>query len=259
MAALIDHASHASLASRRRDRPARQRTLRDTVAWSYSLLDQRTQRLFRCLSVFAQGFTLEAVETVTADASVEVDLLAGIVSLVDASLLRAKPDLAGPSRFSMLETIRAVAAELLSETDDAVAMREAHAHFYLAFAEGATAPTAGTRPDAMLAGLGVEIANLRVALGWLLEVGDGEHLLRLSVALADYWFRDAHLAEGRAWLARALTAAPAATPLRIRAVTWASALAWSARGPGGRPQTCRRGPAARRRDRRRAGRSQGAA
>ena len=117
------------------DLPDRQRTLRDTIAWSYDLLRPNEQTLFRRLGVFAGGCTLEAAETV-ADLDEPFDVLEGMTSLLDASLLQSEEQDAEP-RYTMLETIREFALERLSESGEEPATRDRHARFFLDLAERA--------------------------------------------------------------------------------------------------------------------------
>ena len=117
----------------RRDAPERQRTLRDTIAWSYDLLADDECRLFRSLGVFVGGWTMEAAEAV-ANPEGNLDVLGGLTSLVEMSLVRLDETESEP-RFRMLETIREFAVDRLIEANEDAAVRERHAAFYLAFAE----------------------------------------------------------------------------------------------------------------------------
>ena len=119
------------------DLPARQRTMRDAIAWSYDLLDAPEQQLFRRLCVFAGGCTPEAAETVCADAGAEPAVLAGLAALVDKSLLRRDDGPPGSvePRLVMLETIREYGLERLEASGEAEALRRRHAALYLALAE----------------------------------------------------------------------------------------------------------------------------
>jgi tetratricopeptide (TPR) repeat protein len=168
----------------------RQQTLRATVEWSYSLLNAAEQSLFRRLSVFADGFDLEAAEAVCALGDLEVFELDDLLgSLVDKSLVLAEP-FAGALRYRLLETIRQFAAERLVDHDEpqAVALAAAHRAHYLALAERA-APQVTRRDQARwLSVLDAEQANLRRALEHAAAGDDGtSDVLRLVAALGRYW------------------------------------------------------------------------
>ena len=172
-----------------RDVQARQQTLRNTVLWSYELLDPAEQRLFARLAVFAGGWTVPAAEAVCGPGA-----RGGLQSLAEKNLV-----LAG-DRFAMLETIRELAAELLG---DEPAIRDAHARWYLAVAEEGGPNRRGAERAAWLEQVGRERENLRAALA----VADAETALRLAVALAPFWLAHGLTAEGKRAL-RAVLAGP---------------------------------------------------
>ncbi|MGI8477465.1 MAG: ATP-binding protein, partial [Thermomicrobiales bacterium] len=118
-----------------RDGPVRQQTMRAAIAWSYDLLTAEEQALFRWLAVFAGGFTLDAADAVGDAAG--IDVLSGIASLVDQSLIRPTDQPDGMARFEMLETIREFAVEQLSQSDEVEAARDAHGSYFLSLAEDA--------------------------------------------------------------------------------------------------------------------------
>lgn len=208
-----------------RDMPVRQRTMWDTVAWSYDLLDATEQTLFRRLSVFVGGFTLEAAEAVTGSAD-PVGTLNGVASLVDKSLLRLSSDRGLEPRYVMLETVREFGLERLASEREADRMRRAHAAHFLALAESVAAsvalpetPTALDPPE--FDRLAAEDPNLRAALAWLLET-DPPTCLRLTAACAPYWSAREHVREGRSHIERVLAAtASETTEARARALLWA--------------------------------------
>ncbi|HEY7033557.1 MAG TPA: LuxR C-terminal-related transcriptional regulator [Thermomicrobiales bacterium] len=213
----------------RRDAPARQRTLRDAIAWSDDLLGEDEQRLFRRLGIFVGGFDLGAAETVVpADGRQDDDLLDGIASLVDKSLVRTVESADGDhdaARFGMLETVRAYAHEQLAENGEVAEMRDRHAAWCLALAEQAGATLAGPTAASWAQRVDVDLPNLRSGLLWLVEQNRGDEALRLASALWLYWMLRGRLGEGRAWLDQAL-AIPAANPvLRARALGVAGFLA----------------------------------
>jgi predicted ATPase len=165
-----------------RDLPARQQSLRNTIAWSYDLLDEREKRLFHRLSVFVGGCTLADVEAVCeAGGDLEADLLDGMASLVEKSLLQQEePGTSsarrqeGEPRFRMLDTIREYGLEVLAASGEEEAIRRRHAEHFLALAEAAGPALGG--PDAALwrDHLAAEHDNLRAALAWSAESGTGE-------------------------------------------------------------------------------------
>jgi predicted ATPase/transcriptional regulator with XRE-family HTH domain/TolA-binding protein len=214
-----------------RDLPARHQTLRDAIGWSYDLLDAGEQRLFARLGVFVGSFTLAAVEAVSnALGDLPLDLVDGLTSLLDKSLLGQEPGSDGERRFRMLETIREYALERLAEGGEAGILRRRHAEYYLALAEAAAPQLRGPEGRAWIAQLEAAHDNLRAALTWGLTTPDGAALgLRLAGALWSFWHTQGHIAEGRSWLERALALPVAATPLRARAVALQGAgnIAWS--------------------------------
>lgn len=202
------------LAGGPRDAPARQRTVRDTVAWSYGLLDPAERRVFRWLSVFTGGCSLEAAEAVAAD--VVPDVLAGAATLVEYNLLRTEDGPAGEPRFAMLETVREYGLEQLSAADEADAARHSHLAWFLAVAERVHPHTRGPGAERWLDRLTPDHGNLRGAIAWALERGDGESALRLCVSLLDFWYLRGHILEGRRWLESSLSAG-ADAPAALRA------------------------------------------
>jgi tetratricopeptide (TPR) repeat protein len=219
------------------DLPDRQRTLRDTIAWSYNLLRPDEQALFRRLGVFAGGCTLEGAESVAGDGSpvagtdhatgsvdpgplppATIDVLAGLASLVDSSLLQSEEQGDEP-RYTMLATIREFALERLRESGEAPAIHERHAYHFLDLAERTATEVFRTAPPALLDVLEREHDNLRAALAWSQESSDGDALLRLSGALGFFWFYRGYLNEGRRWLDVALDTPPDTSSPRPRA--WA--------------------------------------
>ncbi|MDP9355998.1 MAG: tetratricopeptide repeat protein [Chloroflexota bacterium] len=188
-----------------RDLPQRQRTLRDVIAWSHDLLSSTERPLFRRLAVFASGFTLEVAESVCVPLDDDRTVIAeGVWALVDKSLLQREEGTDGETRFGMLETIREYGLEQLAASREEVAVREAHAAFFLTLAEEAEPRLHGGDQIPWLERLEVEHDNLRAALGWAGERRDVETVLRLSGSLAEFWRMRGHLAEGRDWLERAL-------------------------------------------------------
>ena len=217
-----------------RDLPARLRTMRAAIAWSYDLLDADEQRLFRRLAVFAGRWTLEAAEAVCDTDNVpSMSVLDGLSSLVDKSLARQKVETDGEPRFGLLETIREYGLERLEESGEAAPARQAHALYYLDLAERAEPELKGPAQSLWLARLEREGDNLRAALSWARERGDALIGLRLAGALARFWLMHGHLTEGRRWLqdlldaAGAANGAPAPSDARAKALAGAGSLAWA--------------------------------
>jgi predicted ATPase/class 3 adenylate cyclase len=188
-----------------RDLPERQRTLRATMEWSHALLDEGEKVLFGRLSVFAGGRTLEAIEAVCdAEGDLPVDVLDGVESLVEKSLLREEEGPGEEPRFVMLETVHEYAREKLEESGEAEELKGRHAGYFLALAEQAEPELRGPRQYEWLECLESEHDNLRAAFTWLLEDTEIESGLRLAVALRRFWHVRGYFEEGRRWLEQAL-------------------------------------------------------
>jgi predicted ATPase/class 3 adenylate cyclase/DNA-binding CsgD family transcriptional regulator len=216
------------LTSGAQDAPRRQQTLRNTIAWSYDLLDAEEQRLFRRLSVFVGGATPGAIEALYTALSDEPEhTLDGIASLIDKSLLQQSEQEPVEPRFAMLETIRAYGLEVLFASGEMVATKQSHATYYLQLAEQAV-PSLYSAELQELLRLEREHDNLRAALGWLLERKEGELALELSGALWNFWEIRGYWSEGRQWLERALsTGEKGSTPVRAEAMNGLALLALS--------------------------------
>ncbi len=198
------------LADGPRDLPARQRTLRAAIAWSHGLLSPEEQALFRRLAVFAGGCALEAAGAVAGGPGEDgSEVLDGVTSLVENSLLRREDGPGGEPRFAMLETVREYALERLAASGEMDEVRGRHAAWCVAFAEQAESGLTGVEGSRWLDRLEVELDNLRVALAWLLDRGEAEAGLRLASATWFFWEARGGLAEGRSWLERVLEATAA--------------------------------------------------
>jgi len=197
------------LASNMVDVPKHQRTLRSTIDWSYDLLDEQDQSLFRRLGVFVGGCTFEAVTTVCADAGiVEIDILNGVASLLDKSLLQPSAQVDGEWRVTMLETVREYALERLEQHGEAEGLRQRHAAYFLALTQEAQ-PYLGYSEQGVQSvwvdRLEREHNNLRAALAWSKTASDrAETGLQLVAAVWPLWYIHGHPSEGRAWLAEFL-------------------------------------------------------
>ena len=225
--------------------PVRQQTLRNTIQWSYDLLDTQEQQLFRQLSIFAGGWTLEAAEAVVNTGQqanpYSLSVLDGIASLLDKSLLLQVALDDEEPRLNMLETVREFGRECLAASGEMEATQQAHAAYYLALSEKAETELGGPQLVAWLDRLEQEHDNLWAALHWFLEQGkaegdvsglDGGHTiemaLRLGAALERFWVVRGHRSEGRTILEQALAGNKGvATPIRAKALITAARLAFS--------------------------------
>ncbi len=183
-----------------RDLPARHHTLRSTIEWSYQLLAPTEQTIFHRLAIFVGGWTLEAAESVCALADdLPVSILDIVQALVDQSLVRQEEGPDGNVRFGMLETIREYALERLELSGEMDQVHEAHADFYLRFAER-TEQTADVSLGAGWAEpLKGEQPNIRTALQWCLQTGARDTALRFVIALISFWHFFGYSSEGRRW------------------------------------------------------------
>lgn len=200
----------AALKGNARDVPARQQTLRNAIAWSYDLLDEKQQQIFRRLSIFVGGCTLAAAEQVcAAAASVDGVILEELEALVDKSLLRLEELEEGESRFSMLQTLREYGLERLTAAGEMEATQEAHALYYLTEAEKIAPRLEGGETAHWLDQLEQEHKNLYAALSWLLERARSEstyaeQALRFCTALEDFWEIRSYFQEAHSFLERLL-------------------------------------------------------
>jgi predicted ATPase len=222
-----------------RDLPERQQTLRTTIAWSYDLLEEGEQQLFRRLSVFVGGFTLGAVQAVclpgaSGTSSTQIDdegaVLEQLGQLLDKSLVQAQQGTGGEPRFTMLETIREYASEQLVESREEAAVQERHAQYFLRLAEEAWPHLYSPERDNWLERLEREDANLRAVLAWSEAKQDAVDTgLRLAGALAVHWYLHGSLHEGRMWLEAMLarTGSTDRSAARGRALYGAGFLAWA--------------------------------
>ncbi len=210
-----------------RDLPVRQRDLRATIAWSYESLDPHEQRVFRRCSIFRGGFTAEAAEAICGEEATP-QVRGALSSLVDKSLVRAAPDPAGETRFSMLETILEYAGERLAEDTDGPELARRHAQFHRDLVEAASPHLAGGSRSAWLSQLDREIANLRAALAWAAANEEVEILLGLAGGLAWYWILRGIVREGSSWTQRALACPvrPGMEAARGQVLYAAAAMAW---------------------------------
>ena len=214
------------LAATARDLPERQRTLRGAIDWSYDLLDEPERRLLARLSVFAGGATLEAVDAVTSPGA-DLDVLDGLASLVDKSLLGRTETSEGEVRFGMLETIKEYAGDRLAEAFDAAYTARRHAEFFVALVEEAEPHLTTAEQVTWLDRCEREHDNIRAVLRRSLEGGDRETGLRIVAALWRFWQQRGHLREGLQWAEDILAmTSDRPTPARARAHSAAGGLAY---------------------------------
>ena len=200
---------------------ARQRTLRATLDWSHDLLSESERTLFRRLSVFAGGWTLEAAEAVCSGGGVEENVVLDLLgALVDKSLVVAGASTGGAVRYRMLEPIRQYASEKLMESEEeGLQVRRGHATFFLALSEEAQPELEGPQQVSWTERLEKEHDNLRAALSWVLDREGGEMGLRFGGALWRFWHNRGYLAEGVRWLEEVFAGGDeAATLVRVKAL-----------------------------------------
>jgi predicted ATPase/DNA-binding CsgD family transcriptional regulator len=201
------------LTSGPQDAPARHQTLRNTLAWSYDLLNSWEQHLLRQLSVFVGGCTLQAAEAVCRALGAGVDngpvsVFDGVASLIDKSLLYQTQREGEEPRFGMLEMTREYGQEMLAGYEETEEAQQAHANYYLALVEQAAHAWEGPQQALWLGRLERDHNNLRAAMQWSLEQEkDGDRLetaFRFGAALRSFWQVRGYFREGRAFLERVL-------------------------------------------------------
>jgi predicted ATPase/DNA-binding XRE family transcriptional regulator len=215
------------LASGSWDRPDRQQTMRQAIAWSYELLSPAEQAAFRGLGVFVGGWTMEAASKVTAVPPAEMQSM--LEELSAKHLIRTAERGEGSDRFAMLETLREYAEErLAAEEHEAVDMRNRHLQWCMGLAEEAEPELTGPDQAAWLVRLEDEHNNLRAALNWACEHRAGEQGVRLAGALWRFWNTRGHHGEGRRRLDLVLSMqsnSPVPAETRARALNGAANLA----------------------------------
>jgi non-specific serine/threonine protein kinase len=203
-----------------RDRPARLRTMRDAVAWSYDLLTPAERTLFRRLSVFAGGCTQDVAFAVLGPVGDPgLNLLDGLTSLVDKNLLRQVAQSGDEPRFAMLETIRDYGLEQLDVHGEAEATWQRMAAWCLEMVETSVPDQFGPAQRRCLDLFEAEHDNLRAVLAWAVDGGEAETAQRLVAAMIRFWYVRGHLTEGRSWAERALASGSSSDAVRARAMT----------------------------------------
>jgi predicted ATPase/DNA-binding CsgD family transcriptional regulator len=181
-----------------RDLPARQQTIRQTIAWSYDLLGPDEQRLLRQLSVFVGGWTMDSAEAVCGP---ECDVLAGMSALHDHALVTQRAPPGGVERFDMLEMVREFALERLNESGDVDEVQARHAEYFTRLAEQAYPELSkGSNQRYWLDRLEDDHDNFRAALDWAISYDDATTAHRLAVALKPFWRLRGYFQEARGWL-----------------------------------------------------------
>lgn len=216
------------LTSRMSDLPARHRTMRAAIAWSFDLLGDVEQKLFRRLAVFAGGLTVAAAEAICgADDKKSAEILDGLESLIDNNLLRQTEENESEPRLFMLETIREYAAERLVENAaEENEMRRRHAEFFLAYAKKAERDLMGAKQVEILNRMEFERDNFRAAMDWWRK-NDGENELKLTAALTPFWNFRGSLSEGIERLFDVIERNPNAAPAaRAKSLTSLGMLVW---------------------------------
>jgi predicted ATPase/class 3 adenylate cyclase len=211
-----------------RDRPERQQTLRGAIDWSYELLSPDEGALFRRLAIFVGGARLDAIESVCPGDELSVDILDGVTSLVDKSLVRQVPAGDGEPRFLMLGTIREYALERLAESGRLDELGRRHAEHFAGLVAQAVPHLLGSEKRRWLDWLEEDHDNLRAALDWSLDAGETALALRLVAGLWRFWQMRGYLVEGSQRAGRALVLPDAGDhPLeRADALEAAGGLAW---------------------------------
>lgn len=203
------------------DLPARQRTLRNTIEWSYNLLNDAEKLLFARLAVFHGGCSLEAIEAVCSH-DLPADVFDLLESLVNKSLVQQKESVEGEPRFIMLETIHEYAWERLRASGDAQMLHRQHADYFAQLAARAAPEFRGAGFTYWMRRLESEDSNLLAALEWALDDNDIELGVRLAVSLRDFWVMSSRFVQAEHWTQRALSKASVVSPsLQASALTMA--------------------------------------
>ncbi len=198
-----DNAPLRILAGASRDAPPRQRTLRDSIEWSYNLLDENEKLLLARLAVFRGGRSLEAIESVCNE-GLSIDVLDGLASLVDKNLVQQKEVQGGEPRFVMLEMIHEYAREQLKASSEEATMRRRHAEYFVELAERAEPELRLAAYDYWSQRLELNLENIRAVLEWSLSGGDVALGVRLAAALCLFWYGNGYHIEGHQWTQRLL-------------------------------------------------------
>ena len=222
----LDH-RFAVLTGGSRTVPPRQQTLRAAIDWSYALLRPEEKTALCAASVFAGGFTSDALGHVVAEESPErVDVLDVLTSLVDKSLVLAE-ERSGRTRYRLLESLQQYGVEQLASMGDPRRWYRRHLQYFVELAESAEPKLTQSDQQMWLDRLDLEHDNVRAALTRsTTATEDAEVGLRLASALSRFWFVRGYLGEGRSWLTKLLAAAPdREDETHARAQNWAGIFA----------------------------------
>ncbi len=212
-----------------RDLPERQRTLRGAIAWSVDLLSPEEQAVFRRLAVFSGGWTAEEADRVVdPGGTLGLDVMTGLESLADKSLVRIAPTERGEPRFTRHAFVLEYAAELLDRSNERPGCERRHAEVFADFAETAEPHLMAQDAEPWLDLIDHERHNLRAAMRWSLNVDEPSFGLRIAAAIWRFWHQRAELREALGWLDELLAhpAAQADSALRVRGLSAAGGLAY---------------------------------
>ncbi|MDQ5825282.1 MAG: tetratricopeptide repeat protein [Chloroflexota bacterium] len=189
-----------------RNLPSRLQTLYNAIAWSYNLLDSMEKQLYRRLSIFVGGCTLEAARAIcNARGDLKLEFVDGIAGLIDESLLKYESYGSGEARYSMLETLKEYGLEQLSVSGESEELQHEHARYYLLLAERAEAELRQRNQLIWFERLGDDHDNLRSALKWSRTQGGSNDIgLKIAGALMWFWYVRGFFSEGQGWLTGAL-------------------------------------------------------
>lgn len=196
------------LTSGNRDLPPRHQTIRQTIAWSYDLLEGDVQALFRRLCVFAGGFTLESAEAVCGQQVGDRAVVDGLADLLDHNLIRRIEASGSEGRLIVPNTMRAFGLEQLESAGEADEYRAKHARQVLALAEGAKEGMRGSEQADWLDRIQLDVDNIRATLAWFIETRDQERALALIVIMSNFWLTRGMVVEGLRWMDQALALGP---------------------------------------------------
>lgn len=216
---LASHLAHRFdvLVSRRLDSQARHRSLYDSIAWSYQLLSQREQSLFRRLAVFRGGFSLEGADTVLRPHT-ETELINALSSIVEKNLLTATHGKIGKTRYAFLESLREFAAHEMEAAGETNSAEAAHATYFLDLAEEANLACNGPDQAIWLDKIEEELDNFRAALHWNID-HEPAAALRIAIGLQWFWEARGYFIESHRWYETCLGKAEDTPPgLRAQAL-----------------------------------------